>query len=394
LIALFVHDHRFYADDTGIIYSPGKLPYEQWTQYLHEFDKLIIVGRKHLSNDFELTNLNISSGEKVSFELVSDITDPFGIIKNGSKVYNTIKRLVNSVDAVIARTSLLGYMASEHAYRLGKPWAAEVVSCSWDAVWNYGNRKGRLTAPLYYLWQRRMVKRAPFALYVTQKFLQKRYPSSGYSAGISDVNIKCIDTACLQRRKKRVETPGNPFVFGLIGSLQTKWKGIQTALEALKAVQGKLPHFIFRILGDGDQCFWKNLAASYGLEASVKFDGTLPSGDSVFQWLDGIDVYLQPSFQEGLPRSLVEAMSRGCPAIGSTAGGIPELLESDVLHLPGDAKHLGKIIIQSLDNGWRLHGSVRNFEKAKYYRNELLNERRSAFWLSFSEYVQKKGFVG
>ena len=38
--------------------------------------------------------------------------------------------------------------------------------------------------------------------------------------------------------------------------------------------------------------------------------------NKIFQLLDDIDLYIQPSLQEGLPRSVVEAMSRACPIIG------------------------------------------------------------------------------
>ena len=55
--------------------------------------------------------------------------------------------------------------------------------------------------------------------------------------------------------------------------------------------------------------------------------GRIPTGAPIFEFLDSLDLYLQFSRGgEGLPRALVEGMSRGCPAIGSTVGGIPELL--------------------------------------------------------------------
>ena len=49
----------------------------------------------------------------------------------------------------------------------------------------------------------------------------------------------------------------------------------------------------------------------------------------MFELLDECDIYLQPSLQEGLPRSVIEAMSRGCACIGAATAGIPELLESE-----------------------------------------------------------------
>ena len=80
------------------------------------------------------------------------------------------------------------------------------------------------------------------------------------------------------------------------------------------------------------------------------FNGVLPSGQPVLNWLDDIDIYVQPSFQEGLPRALVEAMSGGRPAFASTTGGIPELLPADCLHCPGDAARLGASIARAAED--------------------------------------------
>ena len=333
--------------------------------------------------------MNIVSGKKVSFVLVPNIAHPRGMFVYLSQVIQTLKQQIRTADVIIARTSLIGFMAASLANQMEKTWATEVVGCAWDAIWNYGNLTGRITAPFYYLWQKRMVNKAPFALYVTQEFLQKRYPCRGITAAVSDVNIPAIDNLSIVRRLKRVRQPGKPFVFGLIGSLQSKWKGIQTALSALGHMHTRMPNFELRILGDGDQTYWKKLSILHGIERSVRFMGTLPSGRAVLEWLDEVDVYLQPSLQEGLPRSLVEAMSRGCPAIASTAGGIPELLDSMVLHKPGDTNQLSELLMKSMNTEWRLIQATRNIENAKHYVDNVLEDKRVKFWKMFSEYAKQ-----
>ena len=66
------------------------------------------------------------------------------------------------------------------------------------------------------------------------------------------------------------------------------------------------------------------------VEEQVKILGPMPHNE-VFKWLETIDLYVQPSRQEGLPRALIEAMSRGVPAFGARTGGIPELLDEDFI---------------------------------------------------------------
>jgi len=150
--ALFVHDHRFSVAPSGEVFSPGKLSYTLWKHYLNEFDELVIVGRIRPGNEEPSAIMNISSGENVSFVFIPNIAQPWGLIRYGLQVKKKLKQQIQSVDAVIARTSLLGYLAASLAHKLGKPWVAEVVSCPWDAIWNYGTINGRLIAPLYYMW--------------------------------------------------------------------------------------------------------------------------------------------------------------------------------------------------------------------------------------------------
>ena len=55
-------------------------------------------------------------------------------------------------------------------------------------------------------------------------------------------------------------------------------------------------------------------------------------------YYDSIDIYVQPSKQEGLPRAVIEAMSRGCPVLGTDIAGIPELIQERCLFKKGSVK--------------------------------------------------------
>ncbi len=386
--ALFVHDHKFFVDSSDRVYSSGKLPYPVWQRYLKQFDELTVVGRSLPLGNCGSEKLNLSSGQNVTFVFVPSIATPVSMIRYRRQVVKTLEQLIDTVDAVISRGSLLGNLAASIAERKNKPWAIEVVGCSWDAYWNYGNIKGKLFAPFAFHSKKRLVSRSKFSLYVTRDFLQKRYPCFGVTSGVSNVEIQRVHESVLELREQRIGGSNDPFVFGLIGSLQAKYKGIQTAFSALRMVQGQLPRYELQILGCGNSDPWIELAKSLDIKDNVKFIGTLPGGDAVSRWLDDVDVYLQPSFQEGLPRALVEALSRGCPAIGSTVGGIPELLESSVLHKPGDVRGVADLILQSLDVGWRQHHARKNFKTAQLYTKDILNARRDAFWHAFAEYAR------
>lgn len=77
--ALFVHDHFFFASKKGIIYSPGKLPYEAWNRYLDFFDHLTVAGRRgEIINDKKISCFDVSSGPGVRFLLLPSLTQGLG----------------------------------------------------------------------------------------------------------------------------------------------------------------------------------------------------------------------------------------------------------------------------------------------------------------------------
>jgi glycosyltransferase involved in cell wall biosynthesis len=122
-------------------------------------------------------------------------------------------------------------------------------------------------------------------------------------------------------------------------------------------------------------------AARLGVAERIHFRGQLTAGEAVRAELDRADIFVLPSFQEGLPRAMVEAMARGLPCIGSTVGGIPELLPADALVPPGDSAALAAKIGEVAVDPRRLSRMSReNLEAARQYRAEILREKRVGFY--------------
>ena len=61
-----------------------------------------------------------------------------------------------------------------------------------------------------------------------------------------------------------------------------------------------------------------------------------------------LDVFVMPSFTEGTPNSIVEAMAHGIPIIASQVGGVPDMIGADagVLVPPGDADALAQAMLR------------------------------------------------
>lgn len=393
LSVLFAHDHRFIPAQ-GQIWSEQQFEAALWQRYLAQFDHVTVVARHGpLPAGKTIAVLEKSSTPGVDFELLPNLSSLRGVLRERPAAKAKMRDLVIEHDAVIARLpSEIGLMAIAAAQDVGKPWAVEIVGCPWDGMRHYGSLTGRLYAPLAMKRMQRAVAASEHAIYVTQHFLQNRYPSQARNiAGVSDVILETVDDSVLEQRLARIDTVGaNPLRLGLIGTLRGRFKGIQTLFDALAAQKDTLPAWELHILGGGSPDPWQQVARDAGLAEHVFFDGTLPAGEAVFSWLDNIDIYLQPSLKEGLPRALVEAMSRACPAVASTVAGIPELLPPEDLMTPGNAKELADLLVRrASDQDWMRDRARRNWQEARSFRSDILAERRDGFWQQFAQTVQQ-----
>jgi glycosyltransferase involved in cell wall biosynthesis len=390
---VFAHDNRFVHGPDGRVWSDrGSFP---WDRYLEIASHVTVVSRmRKLERGESTESMVLASRPEVDFVPLPNLATLSGRLRVARRraVRRQLAEVLATSDALVARLpSEIGGLACRVAASLDMVWAVELVTCPWDAIWNYGSWKGRAFAPVAWWETRRLLRRAPFALYVTSSFLQRRYPpgSSTHAVGVSDVEITVPGPEVLERRLARIEAgsaaSGRPVVFGTIAAL-LRFKGLDTAAAALRQSGLSGLGAVVRVLGSGDPA---------GFEGpGMVFDGTLPSGGPVQEWLDSIDVYLQPSRQEGLPRGLVEAMARGCPAVGSTAGGIPELLDPSCLHQPGDAAALALLLGRAADPEWQRAQAQRNVAVAAGYAPEVLDERRRAFWQAFRSAARGRGGRG
>lgn len=144
------------------------------------------------------------------------------------------------------------------------------------------------------------------------------------------------------------KAPGPRFEIGIVGRV-TAVKGHRILLAALHHLGCR--DIILHVFGTGPlerECM--KLTSELGLEGQVVFHGFCPDVQSRLGTLDAL---VMPSFSEGLPFALLEAMARGIPVIASAVGGIPEVIDdgvSGVLIPPGDVTRLAEAITRLRDN--------------------------------------------
>ncbi|PLK24408.1 glycosyltransferase [Novosphingobium sp. TH158] len=384
---LFAHDNRFIrlGDD---VWSAGQFGAEGWQRYLDHASRMTVVAREQLMPDQPLDQLARSSRDRVAFHFFRDLSNLRGLLLRRSAALDEMRTLVRAHDAVVARMpSEIGHLAVAAARIERKRCWVEIVGCPSESLRHHGGLRARFYAPLAAARLRAVSRRAEHASYVTADFLQRRYPTGATNVlSVSDVLLPASDIRVLQDRLVRIaaQPADAPLKIGMIGALQNKNKGLQVLLHALARVRDRMPPVRLRVVGQGDLDAWRNVAQSLGLGDLTVFEGNIAQPADVFGWLRSIDLYVQPSLTEGLPRALIEAMCQACPAIGSSAGGIPELLPGPDLVAPGNANALGELLARRVaDPSWMARSAQRNWEKAQSFETSVLEPVRQAFWQRF-----------
>ena len=104
--------------------------------------------------------------------------------------------------------------------------------------------------------------------------------------------------------------------------------------------------------GNGEVVKLQNLIEKYQIGHIVKFVGWIQN-ETKIQYLQNTDIYILPSYNEGLPISILEAMSYGKPIISTDVGGIPEIVknnENGFLISPGNLEQIEKSINHFIEN--------------------------------------------
>lgn len=389
---LFAHDFRA-TRYKGEVYDRS-YSYRIWNErYISAFGKMTICNRI-AETDKDITGkLEKSSGPNVNFR--NDI--PFfkgPDVFVSSKIKGIISEELDKNEVVIVRLdSFLGLLTIDICKKRNKPYLIEVAGCAWDSFWNHGI-SGKILAPYIFLKTKKAIKEAPFVVYVTKEFLQRRYPTNGKNTNISNVELKAIDETVLEKKIEAVQRKNvsEKIVLGTAANVDVRYKGHQYVIDALNIMKSQgHGEFEYQVAGQGDQTFLKNYAAQKGVSDQVVFLGSM-THDAIYDWLDNsVDIYVQPSLQEGLPRSVIEAMSRGCACVGTDVAGIPELIDSEYTYARkgnmGDS--IAKILV-GFNKEKRIQQGKVNFEKSKDYTSEVLAARRKEFFYEYLDYLNNK----
>jgi len=163
------------------------------------------------------------------------------------------------------------------------------------------------------------------------KSLDRRSLPEKFQIQYNWINTKLYDIKKNDRLSKQV-------TILYIGWLE-EYKGVLDLIKVADKLNHKGVDFVLRICGSGSQRnVMKKLILKANLEGKVLFEGWVGHSRKL-ELLSESDIFVIPSYKEGFPNVMLEAMSCGLPVVTTNIGIVPEIIQTGINGLvftPGD----------------------------------------------------------
>jgi len=182
--------------------------------------------------------------------------------------------------------------------------------------------------------------------------------------------------------KSHLKNPSFHLVY--VGRL-TPLKGVDRLIRSFAHLLKQLPHAKFSLIGSGESFFdLKDQVEDLHISDRVDFIGWVEH-EKLFTYLSSADLFCLPSETEGLPTSILEAMSMGIPVLATDVGGVSEIVEhgvSGILIPPRDEEALTQALCQLATDPVLCNrlgeGAFSSWQKLRS-RGEIMNSLMAAY---------------
>lgn len=371
---------RFFQTPDGVVWTQSAFQNAFWDRYLRVFESVKVVARvKPVANC--QTNWKVVNSERVKVVGLPYYVGLFGLLKNIIPTIQMLKQEITPDSAVIYRVPSQAAMLSTFVRnKRDNFYALEVVGDPSD-VFKSGivnSLMDRILGWISKVSLQKMARRAHAISYVTNSYLQRRYPPNedAFTVACSSIELK---DQYIRANPRIYQSPAKKLLF--IGSLGQLYKGPDTLIRALAKLNKDSGNYQLVMLGDGVyRAEMESLADSLGCREAIQFVGEVQA-DKVIEYIHDAELLVMPSRTEGLPRALIEAMADGLAAVGSSVGGIPELLPNEHIFTAEDVDMLAQRIHALAESTEKLNqASTTNLQVAKQYQSSILNDRRKSFY--------------
>lgn len=183
---------------------------------------------------------------------------------------------------------------------------------------------------------------------VRHDMMRKGIPEKKIRLIINGVEKELLNGEALKKEEMglRKDTP----VIGVVARLSWE-KGHRYLIDAMPDILREYPEVVFIFFGEGPmRRELEKMVKACGLSDNVVFAGYQPEMEKVYPM---IDIIVQPSLREGVPMSLLEAMSFGRAIVATDAGGVRGLIrhkDTGLLIKPGSCSGIREAVLQLLSD--------------------------------------------
>lgn len=395
---MIVADGHYFRTPDGRVYVQSVFNYNFYSRYLQGFEKVCVVARIKDINE-EPVSMHLASGEGIEFLDLPPYKGPWQYLKRYFDILRISKKYSKECDCAIFRIpGATANIMCRAFLKTKKPFAIEVVVDPWEyfAPGTVSNKLRPLIRLNWTNFLQKVSKKANGVSYVTEKYLQRKYPCTAIFKGESESYFTShYSSVSLPKGSygspKKYNDKNKFTITHTANSFATYGKGHITLMNALKIVRERGYDVNVIFIGDGPlKDEFSRYARSLSIENAVSFIGRLPNGDEVREVIKNSDLFVFPTMAEGLPRALLEAMSVGLPCLSTPVCGIPEILPNEYLIDYNDHEEFANKIIYLISNLDIMEVvSARNLKKAYEFTEEALNTRRKDFYRKLSQLTKK-----
>ncbi|HZR67719.1 MAG TPA: glycosyltransferase family 4 protein [Burkholderiales bacterium] len=195
------------------------------------------------------------------------------------------------------------------------------------------------------------------------------------ASAMHNPNVVCIANPMPMHPEPAAARRRNTLLF--LGRLE-RAKGVFDLVDAVAALRDTHPDARLVLAGD-DVDGLAAYAAGRGVADCVQLTGWV-GPERKRALLDAAAAFVLPSYAEGLPISLLEAMAAGLPSVASEVGGIPDIIADGVngmLVAPGDVAMLTRVLRKLLDDRMlraRLGAAARETVRLRFDADHVIGE--------------------
>src|SRR3989338_5260159 len=228
--------------------------------------------------------------------------------------------------------------------------------------------------PFSFYYSDRIIAITPWELDEIAKYNSNKNKVTVIPNGMDSVLLKKINNNDFRKSYGIPEDVKLVLFFGRLNPT----KGVDKLAEAAVSITSARKDIHFAFVGPDEGMMNKVIEISKG-NSNIHIMGPIRGKDKIAAMFQASDLYALPSYREGLPLTMFEAMASGLPIVASPVNGIPYEMkepENGLFVKYGDVEGLKKAILKILDNP-KFAKEIRanNLEKAKAYDWDIIAEK-------------------